>query len=482
MQFNVGTSNRFIGFGLGSARRLVHLGFGALLSSWGCSQDTQTGTAADGTVDGAGGLGHGPPASQSATPADDASEGADPTSPVPCATASRGADKPSATGTSEVNDGEPAGTAPEPTAPETPAPETTVEPSATSVAPSNGDAGAGAQAGEPEAPAGGGGAVGTGGSSSPPTGQGVRTEGRRLLVDGEPFQIRGVNWNPVPKGAGHPDGLDYAGFADQDIALMAAAGINVVRTYERLEDRAVLDKLHAAGIRVFSTVYGWWQDDPSVVTERVNAVKDHPAILAWVLGNEWNYNKLYGNENLTLEQARDQINAAASLVKQADPAHPVSSIYGELDGLEAMVESMPDIDIWGINAYRGIGFGDLFSRYEGLANKPMYLGEYGADAYNAEQGAYDPSSQAEAVRTLTQALLDNGVDESGVTLGGFVFEWADEWWKVNGGELSVQDTGGVAPGGGPHPDGVFNEEWWGIVDIDRNPRPAYDALVELYAD
>src|SRR5690606_5419262 len=95
--------------------------------------------------------------------------------------------------------------------------------------------------------------------------RGIAVVGRAVYVDGKLFHIKGVNWNPVARGKNHPADLDFAGFADVDIPLMKAAGINAVRTYERLENREVLDKLHAAGIYVFSTVLGWWQDDAEVV-------------------------------------------------------------------------------------------------------------------------------------------------------------------------------------------------------------------------
>lgn len=310
---------------------------------------------------------------------------------------------------------------------------------------------------------------------------GVTIVGRSIFIDGQLFHIKGVNWNPVGKGDGHPDGLDYAGYADQDIALMKAAGINAVRTYERLEDTVVLDKLHAAGIYVFSTVLGWWQDDASVVTARVDAAKDHPAILAWVLGNEWNYNQLYSDGQLSNEQVRDKLNQAAALIKAADPKHPIATIYGELGDIEAAIDNMPDVDIWGINAYRGKDHAALFTQWRELSTKPMFLGEYGADAWDSRDGGSENlAAQAEATTALTQQLIDayTTSDGGGVASGGFIFEWADEWWKA--GDPATHDNGGAAPGGGPYPDGTFNEEWWGIVDIDRTPRPAYEALKALY--
>jgi hypothetical protein len=309
---------------------------------------------------------------------------------------------------------------------------------------------------------------------------GISIDGRRLLVDGEPFHIRGVCWNPVPRGGTHPADLDYAGAVAEDAALMEQIGINVVRTYEPLTERAVLDTLHEHGIRVLNSVYVYGGDAASVVTARVNAVSDHPAILGWVLGNEWNYNGLY--VDLSHADALARLNEAAALIRAADDAHPIITVYGEVPTVDT-IEAMPEVDVWGINAYRGISFGDLFDVWSERSEKPMFLGEYGADAYNATSDAYDPMSQATAVRALTQEIADRAstFHTDGVAVGGTIFEWSDEWWKDTSGSADAQDIGGIAPGGGPFPDSTFNEEWWGLVEVDRSTRAAYTALGEVFA-
>ena len=61
----------------------------------------------------------------------------------------------------------------------------------------------------------------------------------------------------------------------------------------------------------------------------VELYKNHPAILMWSLGNEWNleYNKYYGYPTVT--EAAIATNEAARLIKQSDPNHPVSSCIGD---------------------------------------------------------------------------------------------------------------------------------------------------------
>lgn len=322
-------------------------------------------------------------------------------------------------------------------------------------------------------------AGGAAGSGSGGATLGIRVQGRQVIVDGQPFRVRGVCWNPVPKGKTHPAGLDFAGLGAVDIPLMSAAHVNVVRTYEPILDAKVLDALWAAKIRVLNSVYPYGGDAASVVTARVDAVKAHPAILMWLIGNEWNYNGLY--VDLTPAAAQARLNEVARLIRAADTSHPIATVYGELP-TKAVVDAMPDIDVWGINAYRGLSFGDLFSKWRTTSGKPMFLAEFGADSYNATRGAYDPDSQAQATEALIREIFAQASDTvpDGVALGGSIFEWADEWWKDASGSPSAHEVGGVAPGGGPFPDQTFNEEWWGIVDIDRVPRPAYERLSTVY--
>jgi hypothetical protein len=107
------------------------------------------------------------------------------------------------------------------------------------------------------------------------------------------------------------------------------------------------------------------------------------------------------------------------------------------------------------------------------------MSEYGADSYDNRAGRPDEGAQAAALGRQTGELRGqlSARNPALPCLGGTPFEWSDEWWKF--GDWGVQDRGGF-PNGGVAPDGFANEDWWGIVDIDRRPRAAYGVLQAAY--
>jgi hypothetical protein len=97
---------------------------------------------------------------------------------------------------------------------------------------------------------------------------------------------------------------------------------------------------------------------------------------------------------------------------------------------------------------------------------------YLADGYNYGE---NEKAQADATANILEVVFRFSEICSGVTLFAFV----DELWKAgNNNEL---DPGGWAPksSGVPY-DGTANEEYWGIVNIERNKKLAYEVVKEKY--
>ncbi|MEN9839306.1 MAG: hypothetical protein RL177_785, partial [Bacteroidota bacterium] len=64
-----------------------------------------------------------------------------------------------------------------------------------------------------------------------------RDDGWRLMVDGAPFMVNGMNWDSYPIGTNYeyvlwnqPDTLIRA-VLDQQMGLLQAAGVNAIRVY-----------------------------------------------------------------------------------------------------------------------------------------------------------------------------------------------------------------------------------------------------------
>jgi hypothetical protein len=79
---------------------------------------------------------------------------------------------------------------------------------------------------------------------------------------------------------------------------------------------------------------------------------------------------------------------------------------------------------------------------------------------------------------------------TGNSIGCFVFEWTDEWWKVNetdAGRWNIHDTESSWTNGAYYfdikaPQNMnINEEWWGICSLKKNKAGGLDERVPTQA-
>ena len=299
----------------------------------------------------------------------------------------------------------------------------------------------------------------------------------KIVVNNEPYLIKGVCYHPVPKGS---DNRSFSNLTE-DLALMVEAGVNTIRLYSPIDDKAVLDEIHAAGIKII-VGFGYNQEGHFDILsgsflDYINKYKSHDAILLWELGNEYNYHPEWFEGDI--KNWYSALNNAADLIHQADSNHPVATAHGELPDSLALSLSQ-SIDVWGINIYRWDNPASIFPEWSAVSAKPMYFSEAGADSYlTVDTGKYEKGINEKAQADATQKILNETFSAPDICSGVTLYAFTDEWWKD--GNNSEQDPGGWAPysSGVPY-DGTANEEYWGIVTIDRNKKQAYEIVKNVF--
>lgn len=305
----------------------------------------------------------------------------------------------------------------------------------------------------------------------------VSVEGRRLLVNESPYIIKGICYHPVPKNSNKRDFTNLT----EDLLLMKELGINTIRVYEPIADKDVLDEIADSGIKIIIG-FGYNQKGKfdilsGTFLDYVKKYKNHQAILMWELGNEYNYHPEWFKGNI--QNWYLAMNKAALEIKEVDSNHPVTTAHGELPN-ELALNMSPNIDVWGMNVYRWDNPTEIFKQWKAVSEKPMYLSEAGGDSFmtitkSGYQKGENQKAQADANKKILDAVFENLENTLGVTL----FSFTDGWWKA--GENDKQNPGGWAPNstGVPY-DGTPNEEYWGVVDLERNKKETFEVVKAKY--
>jgi GT2 family glycosyltransferase/sugar lactone lactonase YvrE len=283
----------------------------------------------------------------------------------------------------------------------------------------------------------------------------VLVTGKFLEVAGARFLVKGVAYGtfaPDAAGVQFPSITRVA----EDFALIAAAGINTVRTYT-VPPEPVMDAAADAGLRVMVGM-PWSQhvaflSDRAVTgeirrdaVETVKRLSGHPAALLFAVGNEippaivrW-----HGEDRVT--------GFLRDLYHEVKDGAPDSLLtYVNFPPTEYLDLDVFDVCAFNVYLHRQRDLHAYLARLQHIAGyKPLLLAEAGADSIR--EGL---DGQAAITAMHVRAAFAEGA------CGAVAFSWTDEWWR---GGQSVDDWA------------------FGLVDRDRQPKPALAAVAEAFAD
>lgn len=261
-----------------------------------------------------------------------------------------------------------------------------------------------------------------------------------------------------------------------DFKLMQEMGVNTIRIYHHVSDDPALQVLNRSSSRIlnyspdaerkilrelyskfgimsamgdFLGAYtvatgadwstGTDYTDPAQKANMLKSVeamvrqyKDEPYILMWILGNENDLSYPHTQASRQPEAYARFVNEAAALIKKLDDhRHPVALCSGSDALIGDYARFAPEVDIFGLNRYGDNGFYELWKKLARDFDRPVVLTEFGTGHPFVSNGELNEDIQARVHRRSWEDIVRHsaGHESPGNAIGGFVFEWADNWWE-----------------------------------------------------
>lgn len=254
------------------------------------------------------------------------------------------------------------------------------------------------------------------------------------LLSAKPIPVT-VDATTGLKRGGQPYFVKGAG-GEEKLAQLALRGANSIRTWSTTRLDEVLAEAEQAGLTVSAGIWlesecSWFSyQNPehcarqtARVKEEVLRWREHPALLAWGLGNE-------SEGDGTNHAYWQQLNRLAVMVDEIDPAHPTFTAVAGLGKEKAagLNAHAPKLDFVGINTY-----GALFSLRKTLTKvewtRPWMATEWGPQGFWERPkgpGAMPlEQTSTEKADMMTKAYA-NTIAPGGACLGSYAFVWG---WK-----------------------------------------------------
>ncbi|HMA99429.1 MAG TPA: hypothetical protein VKS21_00445 [Spirochaetota bacterium] len=297
-----------------------------------------------------------------------------------------------------------------------------------------------------------------------------------MEVNHEPYYIKGA-------GYGCEDGS-----WDCTMDQLAARGGNTIRTWGHKDAQdalACVEAAHKYGIRVCLGLWidherhGFDYNDQAAVQKRfkhftsiIDAVKDHPGLLVYGIGNEVNHQSTDGVPYQNMK-VWDQINNVAAYAHKHDGNHPTATVTVNWNAdLEKQIRKRcPEIDIIGVNSYAGIN-GAVAAIDMVDWDKAYMVTEWGPYGFwEVELTDWDaPIENPSAVKARNYFNRYKFITGKERCLGSFVFVWGYKQERTHTWfNLFLEDP----QGGPPRPTAVVDimeAVWTGEVPDNRAPR------------